>query len=53
LPTRLTHDPDKGLTTEIASQEGARSDAFARNRHAETTETSAHQQSNVRDLKSW
>jgi hypothetical protein len=52
-PTRPTHDPDEGLTPEIASQEAAGSDAVARERHAETRETSAHQQSNVRDIKSW
>jgi hypothetical protein len=42
-PTRPTHDPDKGLTTELASQEAAGSDAFARKRHAETPVTSAHE----------
>jgi hypothetical protein len=51
-PTRLTHDPKKRLTTELASQEAAGSDAFARERHAETPVTSAHEPSNVRDLKS-
>jgi hypothetical protein len=49
----VTHEPDKGLTTEIARQEAAGSDAFARERHAETPETSAHEPSNIRDLKSW
>jgi hypothetical protein len=51
-PTRLTHDPKKRLTTELASQEAAGSDAFARERPAETPVTSAHEPSNVRDLKS-